>query len=89
MMPIPTLDRLLAEARAAGPRRIAVAAAATETALAAAAIARRQRIADPVLLGGRAEIEGKLRGLGEDPALFQIVPALTRRIREMKQAKQK
>ncbi|HUL58381.1 MAG TPA: bifunctional enoyl-CoA hydratase/phosphate acetyltransferase [Anaeromyxobacteraceae bacterium] len=75
MMPIPTLDRLLAEARAVGPRRVAVAAAASETALEAAAAARRQRIADLVLVGGRADIEAKLSALGEDPALFQIVAA--------------
>ncbi|HSN90469.1 MAG TPA: phosphate butyryltransferase, partial [Anaeromyxobacteraceae bacterium] len=64
-LPIPTLDRLLAEARAVGPRRIVVAAAESDTALAAAALARRQRIADVVLTGDRAGVEARLRALGE------------------------
>jgi phosphate butyryltransferase len=75
MLPIPTLDRLLATARAVGPRRIAVAAAESDTALAAAALARRQRIADVVLVGDRGAIEARLRALGEDPGPFEIVPA--------------
>jgi phosphate butyryltransferase len=72
MMPIPTLDRLLARARAVGPRRIAVAAAESDTALAAAAMARRQRIADVVLAGDRSAVAARLAALGEDPDLFQI-----------------
>ncbi len=77
MIPIPTLDRLVAEARTAGPLRLAVAAAESDTALAAAAAARRQRIADVVLVGGAAGIRARLAALGEDPALFAIedVPA--------------
>lgn len=75
MIPIPTLDRLLAEARTVGPRRVAVAAAESETALGAAALARRQRIADPVLVGDPRAIAETLRVLGEDPSLFQIVAA--------------
>ena len=74
-LPIPTLDRLLAEARAVGPRRIVVAAAESDTALAAAALARRQRIADVVLVGDREALGARLRGLGEDPSLFERVPA--------------
>jgi phosphate butyryltransferase len=74
-LPIPTLDRLLAEARAAGPRRIVVAAAESDTALAASALARRQRIADVVLVGDGPALEARLRGLGEDPSLFTLVPA--------------
>lgn len=75
MMPIPTLERLLAEARTIGPLRVAVAAAESETALAAAALARRQRIADVVLVGGAAGIRARLAALGEDPALFAIEDA--------------
>jgi phosphate butyryltransferase len=77
MIPIPTLDRLLAEARSAGPLRLVVAAAESDTALAAAALARRQRIADVVLLGDVAELRRRLAALGEDPALFALehVPA--------------
>ncbi|HTN51173.1 MAG TPA: phosphate acyltransferase [Anaeromyxobacter sp.] len=72
MIPIPTLDRLLAEARQRGPLRLAVAAAESDTALAAAALARRQRIADVVLLGGKEGIRARLAALGEDPALFAL-----------------
>jgi phosphate butyryltransferase len=75
MMPIPTLDRLLARARAAGPRRIVVAAAESDTALAAAALARRQRIADVALTGDPTALAARLAALGEDPALFRIEPA--------------
>lgn len=75
MIPIPTLDRLISEARAVGPLRLAVAAAESETALAAAAAARRQRIADVALVGDPAAIAERLADLGEDPALFQVVSA--------------
>lgn len=74
-MPIPTLDRLLDAARTVGPRRVCVAAADSETALGAAAAARRQRIADVVLVGDRAAVARSLRALGEDPALFELVDA--------------
>jgi phosphate butyryltransferase len=75
MIPIPTLDRLVAAARAAGPLRLVVAAAESDTALAAAAAARRQRIADVVLVGGREGIRARLAALGEDPALFAVEAA--------------
>jgi len=75
MMPIPTLDRLVAEARTAGPLRLVVAAAENDTALAAAALARRQRIADPILVGAVDAIRARLAALGEDPALFRLEPA--------------
>lgn len=77
MMPIPTLDRLVAEARAAGPLRLVVAAAENDTALAAAALARRQRIADPVLVGAERAVRARLEAMGEDPALFQFEQAAT------------
>ncbi len=74
-MPIPTLDRLLDAARTQGPRRLCVAAAGSETALLAAAAARRERIADVVLVGDREEIARRLRALREDPAQFELVHA--------------
>jgi phosphate butyryltransferase len=74
-MPIPNLDRLLDAARTLGPRRVCVAAAESETALGAAAAARRQRIADVVLVGDRDGVARRLRALGEDPALFEVVHA--------------
>jgi phosphate butyryltransferase len=75
MMPIPTLERLVAAARAAGPLRVAVAAAENDTALAAAALAVRQRIAEIVLVGAPQAIRARLAAAGEDPADFRIEPA--------------
>lgn len=75
MMPIPTLARLLEEARALGPLPVVVAAAESDTALAAAAHARRKRIAEVVLVGGEEGIRARLRSIGEDPAAYRIVPA--------------
>ena len=65
----------MAEARAVGPRRLAVVAAESETALGAAALARRQRLADVVLIGEPAGLRRRLQELGEDPALFTLVAA--------------
>jgi len=73
--PVASLEELVARARAAGPRRLAVAAAESGSALAAAAEARRRGIAEPVLLGEVAEIRRRLEVLGEDPAGFEILPA--------------
>lgn len=75
MMPIPTLERLLEEARALGPMRLVVAAAESGTALKAAAMARRQRLAEVALTGDPVALRRRLRELGEDPALFELVAA--------------
>lgn len=75
MTPIPTLERLLDEARTRGPLRLVVAAAESGTALKAAALARRQRLADVVLTGDPAALARRLAELGEDPALFELLPA--------------
>jgi phosphate butyryltransferase len=72
VIPIPTLDRLLDEARAAGPLRLVVAAAESDTALGAAAQARRQRIADVVLVGAPGPIRARLAAMGEDPRLYAV-----------------
>ncbi|WP_242344907.1 bifunctional enoyl-CoA hydratase/phosphate acetyltransferase [Anaeromyxobacter terrae] len=77
MIPIPTLERLVAAARSRGPLRVAVAAAENETALAAAALARRQKIAEIVLVGSPAGIRARLAAAGEDPADYRIEPAET------------
>ncbi len=77
MMPIPTLARLLEEARTVGPLPVVVAGAENETALTAVAHARRKRFADAVLVGGEAGIRSRLAALGEDPARYRIVPAAT------------
>jgi phosphate butyryltransferase len=75
MLPIPTLARLLEEARVVGPLPVVVAAAENDTALAAAAHARRKRIAQVILVGGAAGIRARLGSLGEDPDLYRIVDA--------------
>ena len=75
MMPIPTLERLLSEARARGPVRLVVAAAESTTALQAAGLARRQRLAEVILTGDPAGLRRRLAELGEDPALFTLVAA--------------
>ena len=75
MISIPTLARLLEEARAVGPLPVVVAGAENDTALTAVAHARRKRIADVVLVGGAAGIRARLASLGEDPSLYRIVDA--------------
>jgi phosphate butyryltransferase len=77
MTPITTLDRLVATARATGPRRLVVAAAESETALAAAMLASRFGVAESTLVGGRAGIVEGLRGVGGDPASFRLEEAAT------------
>jgi phosphate butyryltransferase len=75
MAPVPTLARLLEEARSLGPLPVVVAAAESETALAAAVQAVRNRIADVILVGGGRGIHTRLAALGEDPARYRIVEA--------------
>lgn len=75
MIPIPTLARLLEEARTVGPLPLVVAAAENATALNAAAHARRKRIAEVILVGGEKGIRARLSSLGEDAADFRIVDA--------------
>lgn len=75
MMPIPSLARLLEEARAVGPLAVVVAGAENDTALTAITHARRKRIAEGILVGGARGIEARLAALGEDPGDYRIVPA--------------
>jgi len=75
MMPIPTLARLLEEARTVGPLPVVVAGAENDTALTAVAHARRKRIAEVVLVGGADGIRARLAALGEDPERYRIVEA--------------
>ncbi len=75
MMPIPTLARLLEEARTVGPLPVVVAGAENDTALTAVAHARRKRIAEVVLVGGASGIRARLASLGEDPERYRIVEA--------------
>jgi phosphate butyryltransferase len=77
MTPIPSLEALLQIARSLGPLRIAVAAAESETALAAAVQARRGGIAEAVLIGPREPLTARLAALGEDPAAYRLEAAAT------------
>src|SRR4030042_128414 len=64
MMPIPTLARLLEEARTVGPLPVVVAGAENDTALTAVAHARRKRIAEGLLVGGEGALRARPAGLG-------------------------
>lgn len=75
MAPLASLDQLLARARTLGPRRLAVAAAESATALAAAIEARRQGIAEPILVGDPPELRRRLAAMGEDPGRYALEPA--------------
>jgi phosphate butyryltransferase len=75
MTPIPSLDALLEAARTLGPLRLAVAAAESETALQAAALARRRGIAEVILVGPPAALVARLRDMGEDPDRYTLEPA--------------
>jgi phosphate butyryltransferase len=75
LKPITTLDQLFAEACDRGPRRLVVAAAESDTALAAAVLARRRLLAVPILVGDPAGLAERLLKLGEDPATWELRPA--------------
>jgi phosphate butyryltransferase len=70
-----SLEDLLALARTLAPVRLAVVAAESTAALAAAVLARRQGIAEPVLLGDPKELCRRLAALGEDPAAYAVLKA--------------
>jgi phosphate butyryltransferase len=70
---IRTLGELVERARAGGPVRLAVPAAESETALAAAVQAERSGLAEPVLLGDERGITFALLDMGAEPQRFRIV----------------
>ncbi|HET6436491.1 MAG TPA: phosphate acyltransferase [Anaeromyxobacter sp.] len=73
--PVVSLEQLLSLAGSLGPLRLAVAAAESDTALRAAAGARRLGIAEPVLLGEPKELGRRLAALGEDPDAWTVLQA--------------
>ncbi len=75
MIPVRSIDELCERARAQGPRRVVVAAAESDTALAAVVEARRRGLAESILVGGRREVSALLWRLEDDPARYEIVPA--------------
>lgn len=68
-----SLSDLVERARAAGPCRLVVPAAESETALAAAVEARRRGLAEPLLLGDRDGVANVLYRLEEDPARYEVL----------------
>lgn len=73
MPPARSIAELLDRARAAGPRRIAVPAAESDSALAAVVEARRRGLAESVLLGDARALAHRLWLLEDDPGHYQIV----------------
>lgn len=70
---VASLSELVERARAAGPCRLVVPAAESETALAAAVEARRRGLCEPLLLGDRDRVADVLYRLEEDPARYEVV----------------
>ncbi len=68
-----SLSELVERARAAGPCRLVVPAAESETALAAVVEARRRGLADPLLIGDREGVADVLYRLEEDPGRYEVV----------------
>jgi phosphate butyryltransferase len=68
-----TIAEIIEAAKAAGPRRIAVAAAQEHTALEAVVDAYKHGLAQPVLVGDRAGIEAIARELGINLSPFELI----------------
>ncbi len=73
MTPAASIAELLERARAAGPRRIVVPAAESDSALAAVVEARRRGLAESVLVGDAKALAHRLWLLEDDPAHHRIV----------------
>lgn len=71
---IRTINGIIEAAQGGTPGVIAVAAAHDQPVIEAVVEARKEGIANPILVGHTAEIEKMLRDLGEDPAAYDIVP---------------
>ena len=70
---IETIDRIIEAARAAGRKRIAVAAAQEESALEAACDAYEAGLAEPILVGDGAAIKAVAAKAKLDVSAFRIV----------------
>lgn len=70
-----SISEIMQRARDLDSTRIAVAAAHDEEVLRAAMEAKRQNIAQPLLVGNREQISHMLRDLGEDCADYEIMDA--------------
>jgi phosphate butyryltransferase len=73
MQPLRTLSELIDMARAAGPCRIVVPAAESDSALGAVVEARRRGLAESILIGDREQLAARLWKLEEDPARHEIL----------------
>lgn len=72
-----TVSDILEKAKSVKRSRIALAAAHDKDALMSVCAARREGIAEPLLIGCGAEIRAILSSIGEDPAAFEIIEAGT------------
>lgn len=75
MNPIRTLDQIATTLKAAGAarRRVAVAAGQDPNSIQAAAMAAREGIAEMIMIGDRARIEGLAREHQVDPGVFTVI----------------
>lgn len=72
-----TIAELMRRAAGQGPARISVAAAHDPDVLSAVCAARRQGLAEPILVGDCGRIMELLCGMGEEPGRFELIPAQT------------
>ncbi len=70
-----TIVQIMDRAAGFGGSTIAVAAAHDEEVLQAVVTARKQKIAEPILIGDEARIIDLLRSIGESPEVYEIIPA--------------
>lgn len=70
---INTIDGIIEAAKGGTPGVIAVAAAHDQPVVEAVVAARKEKIATPILVGHVDEICAMLKGLGEDPAAYEII----------------
>ncbi len=73
MQPVSSVKEIVERARAIAGRTIVVPAAETASALGAAVLARREKIANAILIGDKANLEKKLAEMGENPSDYTII----------------
>jgi phosphate butyryltransferase len=70
---ITSLQEVLLEAKRRGPKTLVMPAAHEEAALEACVLAKREKLAESILLGERAKIIEGLKKVGGDPGDFEII----------------
>ncbi|MBQ3534739.1 MAG: phosphate butyryltransferase [Clostridia bacterium] len=74
-MMLNSLDAVIQAAKSGASGVVAVAAAHDTAVIEAVAAARREGIVTPILVGHEADIRAMLSAAGEDPTVYEIVPA--------------